>query len=291
VSEQIHRRCGCRKDGRQLGTNCPKLASDAKHGTWGYEFRHQGRKHRKHGFGTKREAQQAATKVRASLDAGTYVEPVKKTLAEYAPEALTRRQTTGSGLKPTTMANYQRYVKQDIVPSRLGSMKLTEVRRMHVNEWIADLSKTRGATTVRRALATLQMIFSMAVRDEIVVTNPALLVDKPAVVKKPVEVWEPDVIEEFSDRADKHRLGPLFEVALDTGLRRGEITGLHWDDVDLVKRQLVVRHNRVNIDGRVSETTYPKSRAGRRTVPFSDAGERALMELEPAAAGRGHSGR
>jgi hypothetical protein len=67
------------------------LASDAKHGTWGYEFRHQGRKHRKHGFATKREAQQAATKLRASLDAGTYVEPSKRTLAEYAPEALARR--------------------------------------------------------------------------------------------------------------------------------------------------------------------------------------------------------
>jgi integrase len=258
----IHRRCGCREDGRQLGINCPRLASDAKHGRWGYEFRHQGQKHRKHGFPTKREAQQAATKVRASLDAGTYVEPVKKTLAQFAPEALQRRQTTGNGLKDTTMANYERYIRQDIIPSQLGRMLLTDIRRSHVNAWIADLSKTRGATTVRRALATLQMIMSMAVRDEIVLASPATNVDKPTIKKDDqVKVWEPKTVMTFIERCGRHRLGSLFELAIYTGLRRGEITGLHWSDVDLVRREIVVRHNRVSIDGRVSETTT-KSRSG-----------------------------
>jgi integrase len=282
VSQSVHRRCGCREDGRQLGPKCPLLASDPKHGTWGYEFRHQRRKHRKHGYTTKREAQQAATKLRASLDAGTYVEPSKRTLAEYAPEALQRRQVTGSGLKPTTFNNYDRYVRQDIVPSQLGSMLLTEIRRSHVNQWVADLSKTRGATTVattvRRALATLQMILSMAVRDEIIAASPALRVDKPAVATNDehVRVWELETIREFLDRAQHHRLGSLFELVVHTGLRRGEITGLHWADVDLTKRQLVVRHNRVSIDGRVQETTT-KSRSGARTVPLSDAAVAALL--------------
>jgi integrase len=287
----IHRRCGCREDGRQLGTKCPKLASDPKHGTWGYEFRLQGKKHRKNGFATKREAQQAATKLRASLDAGTYVEPVKKTLAEYAPEALRRREVTGNGLKPTTLANYERYVRQDIAPSQLGRMLLTDIRRSHVNVWIADLSKTRGAVTVRRALATLQMIMSMAVRDEILPASPASNVDKPAVADREVEIWEPDTMTAFIERCDRHRLGPLFEVVLHTGLRRGEISGLHWSDVDLSARQIVVRHNRVTVDGRVQETTT-KTRSGRRTVPLSDSAVAALMGLEaqPGKRARGRSG-
>jgi integrase len=280
VSQSISRRCGCRDEsGRQLGKNCRKLASDAKHGTWTYEFRASGRKYRKGGFATKREAQQAATKLRASLDAGTYVEPSKKTLAEYAPGALKRAQVTGNGLRDTTMANYERYVHKDIVPSRLGSMLLTDIRRSHVNEWIAEKSKTRGATTVRRMLACLQTIFRTAVDDEIIPASPAMRAKKPTITKKPIEVWKPEVIQQFLARANKHRLGALYEIALDTGLRRGEITGLHWDDVDLVKRTITVRHNRVLVDGRiVQETTYPKTKAGRRTVPFSDAGERALME-------------
>lgn len=113
---------------------------------------------------------------------GTWTEHSKKILAEYAPEIMARRQTTGSGLKPTTIAAYTRYVEQDIVPSRLGEMPLTDIRRSHVNTWIADLSNAgHGAVTVRRALATLRMIFSAAVREEIIPANRALMVDKPAV--------------------------------------------------------------------------------------------------------------
>ena len=50
-------------------------------------------------------------------------------MAEYAPEILARRQVIGAGLKPTTAATYERYVRQDIVPSRLGEMRLTDIRR------------------------------------------------------------------------------------------------------------------------------------------------------------------
>jgi integrase len=81
---------------------------------------------------------------------------------------------------------------------------------------------------------------------------------------------------EFFDRAGRHRLGPLFELTAYTGLRRGEITGLHWADVDLVDRQIVVRHNRVSVDGRIQETTT-KTRSGRRTVPLNDAAVAALL--------------
>jgi integrase len=211
------------------------------------------------------------------LDNHTYTEPSKKTLAEYAPESLARRQTTGSGLKPTTAATYARYVRRDIVPSRLGEMLLTDIRRAHVNAWVAELNAAgRGAVTVRRALACLGTIFTAAVRDEIIPANPALMVDKPAVPDEPVTYWEPEPTAEFIERCGHHRLGALFELAIDTGLRRGEITGLHWADVDLAARQIVIRHNRVSVDGRVLETTA-KTRSSRRTAALSDFGVAALL--------------
>ncbi|HEX3199674.1 MAG TPA: tyrosine-type recombinase/integrase [Propionibacteriaceae bacterium] len=70
--------------------------------------------------------------------------------------------------------------------------------------------------------------------------------------------------------------GALFELAIDTGLRRGEIIGLHWSDVDLAARQIVVRYNRVTVDGHVQETTT-KTRSGRRTALLSDRGVAALL--------------
>jgi integrase len=88
--------------------------------------------------------------------------------------------------------------------------------------------------------------------------------------------WEPEHVAAFLERCGHHRLGALFELAVYTGLRRGEITGLHWSDIDLAGRTIVVRHNRVSVEGRVEDTTT-KTRSGRRTVPLSDAGVAALV--------------
>ena len=73
-------------------------------------------------------------------------------------------------------------------------MKLTDIGRSHVNAWVADLTKAgRGAVTVRRALSTLQVILSTAVRDEIIPASPASTVDKPAVPDSDPagKHWEP----------------------------------------------------------------------------------------------------
>jgi integrase len=92
----------------------------------------------------------------------------------------------------------------------------------------------------------------------------------------PVTAWEPEHVGEFFSRAGRHRLGSAFELSVYTATRRGEIAGLHWADVDLVARTIVVRHSRVSVDGRVQET-ITKTRSGRRTVPLSDAAAAALL--------------
>jgi hypothetical protein len=60
------------------------------------------------------------------------------------------------------------------------------------------------------------MIFSAAVRDEIIPANPALMVDKPTVPDHPVTTWKPEHIGEFIERCGRRRRGPLFELAIDT---------------------------------------------------------------------------
>jgi integrase len=298
MSNPTYRRCGCEdQDGRQYSVErpCPKMASDPRHGSWNFRLsygsepdpKRPGQMRRrqivKGGFKSKRAAESARARLLASLDTGSYTEPSKKVLGPFAREVIARRRANGT-LKPATLARYMQYVEQDIVPSKLGAMLLTSVRRAHVNAWVAELAATRGTVTVHRALATLRMILSAAVRDEIIGANPALMVDRPAVPDHPVTAWEPEHIAEFLERCGHHRLGPLYELAIYTGLRRGEICGLHWDDVDLAGRTIVVRHNRVSVDGRIEETTT-KTRSGRRTVPLSDAATAALLTWQLRQAG------
>jgi integrase len=291
MSAPVYRRCGCRgADGKQYSAEnpCPRMA-DPRHGSWWYYLSHgteadpqrpgkrRRRQLRKGGFRTKREAQAALAKLRAEMDAGTYTAPSKITVADYATEWLERRQVTGSGLKATTLAGYTRYVRGDVVPSQLGEMRLSDVRRAHINRFAADLTKAgRGAQTVRRILARLSTVFASAVKDELIGANPVVGADRPMLSDAPVRVWQPDDVREFLQRAAQHRLGPVFEVAVLTGLRRGELCGLRWSDVDLAARKVTVRHNRVTIDGRVQEQTT-KTKAGLRTVPLSDVAVASLL--------------
>ena len=186
MSNSVYRRCGCRgADGKQLGNKCPKLKSDPKHGTWAYLLSYRSepdpknpgkrrrRQPRKAGFKTKGEAQKALTKLRASLDTGTYTEPSKVLLGDYARQWLSRRQVTGSGLKATTLSEYQRYIENDITPSPLGGMRLSDIRRAHINQFTAGLTTAgRGAVTVRRITTLLGTIFASAQKDELINAKP-----------------------------------------------------------------------------------------------------------------------
>lgn len=293
----VSRRCGCLdEDGRQYGTRCPKL-KDPKHGTWGYRFGagtlvdgKSGKPKRlqisKGGFPTRKAALDAEAAERAKTARGGYVKPSSVILADYATQWLQRRQVTGKGLKPTTVGPYARYIRKDIVPSRLGAMKLADIRRHHINQFAADLTNAkRGATTVRRILTRLSTILATAVSDGLIGANPAVGADRPVLEDTTVRIWEPEHVRQFLMRCAHHRLGPLFEVAVLTGLRRGEITGLHWSDVDLVARKIAVRRNRVTVDGKITEQTTTKTRAGLRTVPLSDVAVATLLawQLRQAA--------
>jgi hypothetical protein len=106
---------------------------------------------------------------------------------------------------------------------------------------------------VRRILTRLSTILATAARDELIPANPAVGADRPATEQQSVQVWEPEAVRIFLQRCAGHRLGAIFDVAVLTGLRRGELTGLRWSDVDLVARKITVRCHRVTVDGKITE--------------------------------------
>ncbi|MEA5155574.1 tyrosine-type recombinase/integrase [Raineyella sp.] len=293
----VWRRCGCRdENGRQyrpLPKNptddqqaraCPTMLTDPKHGTWGYTVSAgsdpatgKRRQIRKAGFTGVRAAERARAKLVTSLDDGTYREASNITVGEYCTAWLPRRKATGNGLRPSTARMYDAYITKDIVPSKLGATRLQDLRRSHVADFVHGLVEAgRGAPTVKRIIATLQAALAQAVKDEVIIANPATDTDLPTVRRKPVQAWEPAQVRAFLDQAATHRLGPLYEVTVLTGMRRGEVCGLRWDDVDLEHRRLTIRHNRVDAGGKVVESE-PKTAAGRRSVALSDDAVAALL--------------
>lgn len=274
----IYRRCGCRDgNGKTLGINCPKLA-DPKHGTWAFylaagldPITGKRRQIRKAGFPSKGAAQKARNEAASKVDKGTYRAPVKQTFGEYVTAWLPRHAATGRGLKDTTRFHYDRYIRLDIVPSALGRMPISEIRRFHVSAFAQALTDAgRGATTVHRIIAVVQTALRSAYEDQLIGDNPAIGVRLPRVQKAAMEAWTPEEAGAFLDAAAQHRLGALFEVVLFTGMRRGEVLGLRWADVDLAQRTITIRANRVQVGSKVVEQT-PKTKAGTRTLEIADA--------------------
>jgi len=159
----------------------------------------------------------------------------------------------------------------------IGRTRLTDLRRFHVSAFVAALTEDgRGATTVRRIVAVLRAALADAARDDRIEDNPARGVRLPTEDKEQFEPWEPDQVGLFLDTAATHRLGDLFTVAVFTGMRRGELIGLRWSDVDLTRRVLTVRTARVQVGDTVVETT-PKSQSSRRVLELDDATVGALV--------------
>ncbi|WP_147391993.1 tyrosine-type recombinase/integrase [Amnibacterium setariae] len=284
----IYRRCGCRHDGQlypalpagatdaQRATTCPTLLTDPKHGSWGFALSAgkdlaTGRRIqiRRMGYPTKRAAQEERARLLTQVASGRFTHNRALTVRQWLTEWLDRR--VQDGLRPSTAVMYRRYVEQDLQPG-LGHLRLHELRRHHVDRFLqAQLTGGRGLVTVRRMHAVLSSALAAAQRLDLVEANAASSIRLPPERPQRAQVWEPAQVGRFLDEAADDRLGPLFEVAVFTGLRRGELLGLQWQDVDLSDGELIVRRQRTDAGGRTVEGEAKTAAGQNRRVGLGPA--------------------
>jgi len=274
---RIYRSCGCRDEKRkQLGTRCPKLAEDQAHGSWGYsvDLPSPDKKRdtrRRIGFADYDEAEQALERVLQAERTGVFEEP-KMSVSDYLTQWLAMREKV---LRPTTFANYSENVHNDLLPV-FGTMKLRDLRARHIDAWIhAQLEAGRGPMIAYRVGATLRTALNAAVKSRQMVYNPALY----AVIPRPTSAerlcWSPAQAAAFlRHNAASHAdpLADLYEVMIGTGLRRGEVLGLHWADVHLMDRTLFVRWTLTAVTTTTSTWDRPRPRpaaTGSASTPAS----------------------
>lgn len=193
-------------------------------------------------------------------------------------------------LRPATLAAYQYCVVNYIVPV-LGRKRLSRLTTGDVRSLIsyARQMKARGRKgqplderrpvslrTVQFVHAVLRAMLAQAVRDELISRNVAVLVQPPRPARDEVRPWDVDSVAIFLEAARSDRLFALYAVAVALGLRRGELLGLRWQDVDLDVRTLRVEQTVQRIAGRGLVVGPPKSRRSRRTIPLPDSCVAAL---------------
>lgn len=238
------------------------------------------------GYRTKKDAERARIELLSRLDQGTYVSPSKMSIGAFlVQEWLPAKRAT---IKETTFASYEMHVTKHIVP-RLGSVPLLSVSAGHLNAFYADLladGRRNGAgglspATVERIHATIHKALADAVRWGRLARNPADRADPPKESTAEMSVWTPEQLGTFLDSVRTDRLFAAWLMAAMTGMRRGELLGLKWSDLDLEAGTVSVRQIRTVAKYRVVTFT-PKTEKGRRTIALDPHTVAALRSYRVA---------
>ena len=168
-------------------------------------------------------------------------------------------------IRPSTFTSYSGIVKKHLIPS-LGRTSLDRLTVHHVADLLAGKRAELSPRTCQYILFVFRNALNKAVRWGMTTRNVAQLVDAPRVSHRDVNVLTPVEALQLVKAARSDRLEALWVLALSTGLRRGELLGLTWSDIDVERRQLRVTKalQRVPEKGLVLAET--KTRRGRRSI-------------------------
>ncbi len=230
------------------------------------------KQHRRRGFATKGDAQQALNTVLTEIQTGTFTAPDKLTVEKYLADWVSGLPVRG--LKPSTYTDYAKKLKH--ITSRLGNLELQKLRATHLDALYAELLTSgrrngKGGLsprTVRYAHSVLSKALSDAERAGLVARNVARLASPPSAssTRPPEqEIWTPAELALFLDHHHGHELFAVFRLIGFTGLRRGEAAALEWASIDLDKGLLTVRVSATVADRQVF-IGPPKSKRSRRTI-------------------------
>ena len=204
-----------------------------------------------------------------------------KRLAEGAPPR-DDKQTVGSWLttwrttalpassrKATTQELYANLCRKHLEgDTKLALLRLDQIRPTHVESLVLRLrEKSLSDSTVRQVYTVLRAALDVAVRDGLLASNPSAKVKRPAVAPTEARYLSTDDVRRLLGHLDglRYRLAVLVLAA--TGMRRGEVAGLRWSDVDLAKGELTVAGIVVRVAGAL-DWTAPKTDRSRRRIPL-----------------------
>lgn len=167
--------------------------------------------------------------------------------------------------KLSTYDKYEAHVRLYLVPM-IGSKRLESLSVADVRRFLVQLEKKTTAATAKESHRVLRTALTAACREELITRNVATLVEPPRPKVRELSPWSLDETLDFLAAARRDPLYAAFVLAIAMGLRRGELIGLRWADVDLDRRVLYVRQQIQRRRG-VLYDDDPKGRR-RRAVPL-----------------------
>lgn len=179
-------------------------------------------------------------------------------------------------VRPSTANYYHRSIEQHVIP-RIGDIKLNQLTSRDIQKLYRDLQENGRLREVQKAKkpglsnATVRGIHMMlhnaldrAVKERLILRNPTEDCIIPKIEKQEMKILHPEDMSAYLAAAEKHNARPMFYLELVSGVRKGELVALLWDDLDTanrtisVSKQAAVRNGEITISRPKTETSIRK---------------------------------
>jgi integrase len=234
---------------------------------------------------TRKEAAEKLANALHDYTKGSFVAPHKRTLGDWLDTWLWEYKRPR--LRPITFDSYEMLIRRHLKPA-LGYLLLRDLRPEHLQQFYNDKMKAgHSPRTVRYCHTILHGALAQAERHQLVVRNVSKLTELPPDARKEMQTLSRDqIVATLLPAVAKDRLFSAILLVIGTGLRRGELLALRWQDIELTEGLLHVRQTLVRVRNHEAEagsrkTTLvfqqPKTAQSRRTLPLPEG---CLMALK-----------
>lgn len=178
-------------------------------------------------------------------------------------------------LKPKTLESYEGLIRLHIQPT-LGRIKLSALTPVHLQNLYSEKKKQGYSNrTVQYIHAVIRRVLAQGVKWGLTTRNVAEATDAPKNTPKPPEILTEDQIKKLLSVAEG-RMRAILILAVYTGMRQGEILGLHWEDIS--GSEINIRHTSQTLHKKGIVISEPKTEKSRRTITVSQTVLDALGE-------------
>jgi integrase len=231
-------------------------------------------------YATEREARKALAEISGDAAVGTFVARSALTVEQACVNWLAGKHS----IRPTTRAAYEHALQP--LRARHGEMPVQQLSKADLDGLVADLKggtspghqRTWGPNSINPMLNLISRVLADLVQQGLLVRDVAALVDRLKRPNKKLNTFTEAEVRKLLKHVENDRLGHAWHLAL-SGLRRGEISGMQWSDVDLENGTVEIQHNRVSVGGQVHDCD-PKTETSKRALPLTPALKAALRRAE-----------
>jgi integrase len=213
---------------------------------------------------TRKEVEQQVAALLAATNTG-FTDAGNLTVAAFFERWL---PTVAASVKASTLRRYQDLTRLHVVPT-IGGLKLARLTVGDIQRFYTDRQSQLSSTTVRHIHSLLHRAFDDAVKWGLISRNLCDVVDAPRRARPEMKVWSTAEVRRVLTAAEGDDLEAFWHLALTTGMRRGELLGLKWSDLDLEHGSLAVRRTLSRGGTSRLEEFEPKTQAGRRRIALS----------------------